>query len=140
VADDLYASLLPLARLRYATVVPVAAPAGPYAMPFDDMGITVTVDQFNRLSEVTPVFRDRLRRWGLDSAAPIGTLITARSVEEMRALVQGHPEVDFLVPGRYREALGGAPQVWVDTSADFFLLLSRTLRQRDSAPSRSCRM
>lgn len=140
VADDLYASLLPLARLRYATVVPVIAPAGPYAMPFAEMGITVTVDQFNRLPAVTPAFRDRLRRWGLDSEAPIGTLITARSLEEMRTLVQAHPEVDFLAPGRYRAALSGAPQVWVDTSTDFFLLLSRTLHPRVSAPTRSCRM
>ena len=39
-ADDLYASVLPLARLRYATMVPVAEPAGPYTMPFAEMGIT----------------------------------------------------------------------------------------------------
>ena len=61
-ADDLYASVLPLARLRYATVVPVAAPAGPYAMPFAEMGITVTVEQFNHLARYSPAFRDRLRR------------------------------------------------------------------------------
>ena len=63
-ADDLYASVLPLPRLRYATVVPVAEPAGPYGMPFAEMGITVTVDQFNDLARYEPVFRERLQEWG----------------------------------------------------------------------------
>ena len=53
VADDLYASVLPLARLRYVSMAPLAAPQGPYSMPFTDMGITVTVDQFNRTCRST---------------------------------------------------------------------------------------
>ena len=109
VADDLYASVLPLARLRYATVVPVAAPAGPYNMPFAEMGITVTVDQFNHLARYTPAFRARLREWGLDSSAPIATLITARTAADLTALVRAHPESDFLIPGAYRECGGVRP-------------------------------
>ena len=37
-------------------------------MPFTDMGITVTVDQFNELARIVPAFRARLREWSLDSA------------------------------------------------------------------------
>ena len=50
------------------SMAPVAAPPGPYAMPFAEMGITVTVDQFNDLPQHVPAFRARLREWSLDSA------------------------------------------------------------------------
>src|SRR4029077_15929464 len=62
-ADDLYGSVLPLPRLRYAAMVPVAEPAGPYGMPSPDMGISVKVDQFNDLPRYEPVFRERLQEW-----------------------------------------------------------------------------
>jgi Dolichyl-phosphate-mannose-protein mannosyltransferase len=140
VADDLYASVLPLPRLRYATVAPVAAPAGPYTMPFAEMGIAVTVDQFNDLARYTPAFRDRLREWSLDSAAPIATLITARSAADLAALVRTHPGSDFLIPGAYRNAMESAPQEVIGAAADYLLLLSRTKIERMSPPAWSCRM
>jgi hypothetical protein len=140
VADDLYASVLPLSGLHYATVVPVAAPAGPYNMPFAEMGITVTVDQFNNLARYTPAFRTHLREWGLDTSAPIATLITARSAADLTALVRAHPESDFLIPGAYRNAVESAPQEVIGTGADYLLLLSRTPLPRPSPPAWSCRM
>jgi Dolichyl-phosphate-mannose-protein mannosyltransferase len=139
-ADDLYASVLPLQRLRYATVEPVAASAGPYSMPFAAMGITVTVDQFNNLARNTPAFRARLSEWSLDSAAPIATLITAHSTADLAALVRAHPESDFLIPGAYRSAMESAPQEVIGAAADYLLLLSRTPMQRKSPPAWSCRM
>jgi hypothetical protein len=144
VADDLYASALPLARLRYAIVAPVAAPAGPYAMPFAEMGITVTVDQFNDLARYTPTFRARLRAWSLNSDAPIATLITARTAADLTALVRAHPDIDFLMPGVYRNAVESAPQELIqvrhDAAADYLMLLSRTPLERTSPPAWSCRM
>ena len=139
-ADDLYASALPLARLRYATVAPVAAPAGPYAMPFDEMGITVTVGQFNLLARYTPAFRARLREWGLDSGAPIATLIVARTEADLAALILAHPESDFLITGAYRHAVESAPHEVIGAVADHLLLLSRTPLARASPPAWSCRM
>ena len=97
VADDLYAAVLPLARLRYVTLAPVETPAGPFTKHFEEMGIMVTVDQFNHLARYTPAFRDRLREWGLDSGAPIATLITAHGAADLTALVRAHPESDFLI-------------------------------------------
>jgi 4-amino-4-deoxy-L-arabinose transferase-like glycosyltransferase len=140
VADDLYAAALPLARLRYVTVAPVAVPAGPYAMPFAEMGITVTVEQFNDLARYTPAFRDRLREWGLDSGAPIATLIVARTAADLAALVRAHPESDFLIGGAYRKAVESAPQELIGAAADYLLLLSRTRLERASPPAWSCRM
>jgi hypothetical protein len=139
-ADDLYASALPLARLRYVTVAPVAAPAGPYAMPFAEMGITVTVDQFNDLARYTPAFRARLREWGLDSGAPIASLIAARTAADLAALVRAHPESDFLISAAYRNAVESAPQELIGAAADYLLLLSRTSVERTSPPAWSCRM
>jgi 4-amino-4-deoxy-L-arabinose transferase-like glycosyltransferase len=139
-ADDLYATALPLARLRYAAITPVATAAGPYSMPFEEMGIEVTVEQFNDLARYTPAFRARLREWGLDSGAPIATLITARTEAELATLVRAHPESDFLITGAYRDAVKSAPQEPINATADSVLLLSRTPVRRAAAPAWSCRM
>jgi hypothetical protein len=139
-ADDLYATALPLARLRYAVLTPLATPAGPYSMPFEEMGIAVTVDQFNDLARYTPGFRARLREWGLDSGAAIATLITARTEGELTALVRAHPESDFLITGAYRKAVESAPQELIGTGRDYVLLLSRIAVKRTTPPGWSCRM
>jgi 4-amino-4-deoxy-L-arabinose transferase-like glycosyltransferase len=139
-ADDLYATALPLARLRYATLAPLAAPAGPYSMPFEEMGIAVTVDQFNDLARYTPGFRARLREWGLKTGAAIGTLITARTEGELTALLRAHPESDFLITGAYRKAVESVPQELIGTGPDYVLLLSRIAVRRVTPPGWSCRM
>jgi hypothetical protein len=143
-ADDLYASVLPLPRLRYAALVSVAAPTGPYAMPFPEMGVNVTVDQFNHLARYEPGFRSRLREWGLppdaSNAAPLATVITARSPEELTALVMAHPDTDFLISDAYQDAVRSVPQEHVAATADHFFLLSRIPLQRPSPAAWTCRM
>src|ERR1035441_7032122 len=89
------------------------------------MGITVTVDQFNHLARYTPVFRDRLRQWGLDTDAPIATVITAHGADDLTALVGAHPESDFLISALYRQAVESAPQELIVAAPDYLLLLSR---------------
>ena len=137
--DDLYASILPLARLRYALQGSVPA-EGPYAMAFAQMGIVITAEQFNHLDTRTPQFRDRLRQWGLDSDAPIGTLIMAQSPAEFAAIVRAHPQSDFLFPDGYRNAVPDAAHVLVDAEPGHFLLLARDGRQRARPPAWSCEM
>jgi hypothetical protein len=139
-ADDLFASTLPLARLRYAALVSVPVPSGPYAMPFDALGITVTADQFNNLAALTPTFRARLREWSLDSAAPIATLVTVRTAAELGTLAAAHPDTDFLVPSAYRAALEAAPQEVSVAAPGFFFLLSRIRVARNVVPEWTCRM
>ena len=104
------------------------------------MDITVTVDQFNHLARYTPAFRDRLRQWGLDSGAPIATLITAHGAADLTALVRAHPESDFLISAFYRKAVESAPQEIISAAPDYLLLLSRTPVARASPPGWSCRM
>jgi len=140
VADNLYATVLPLAHLRYVTVAPAEAYAGPFTRHFEDMGIIVTLDQFNDLAHYTPGFRDRLHEWGLDSGAPIATLIKAHSADDLKALVRAHPESDFLISAAYRNAVESAPQELIGVAADYLLLLSRIPVARASPPAWSCRM
>ncbi len=125
--DDLYASTLPLKRLRYALL---AAPASDphYFMDFASMGIIVNAAQFNDLSRWQPQFRQRLHEWGIDSAAPIATLVVARSLEELSAIVATHPTSDFLMSNRYRGAAAGASHALVDAPPDHFFLLARDAR------------
>ncbi len=137
--DDLYATTLPLAKLRYA-LVGSFGPAGEYGMDFAGMGIILTAAQFDDLRRREPVFRDRLREWGLDSAAPIGTLIAPSTPGELAEISVAHPESDFLVPGRFRAAIGNdAGHEVREAAPGHFLLLSRKAI-RGSTPAWSCGM
>jgi 4-amino-4-deoxy-L-arabinose transferase-like glycosyltransferase len=140
VADDLYASTLPLAGLRYCTVG-VSVAGGKYAMPFDYMGIAIAAQQFDDLAKWEPSYRRHLREWGLDSSEPIGTLIVVQSTEELAAVVRAHPASDFFLPAKYHAAMEGlAPQELVGGSSDYFLLLSREHLVRPSPPAWACRL
>ena len=68
------------------------------------------------------------------------TLITARSLTEVGALVRAHPEIDFLVPDRYQSALEGAPQDVVRASPAYLLALSKMAVARAVPAAWSCKM
>jgi len=140
--DDLYASTLPLAKLRYCLVGANLA-GGQYGMNFGDMGIILTAAQFDGLDQWEPVFRKRLREWGLDSGEPIGTLILAGSPEEPARMIRAHPWSDFLLPQQYRAAAEPAARPahqLVEAAGNHFFLLSREARPRAAPPAWSCRM
>ena len=67
--DEFYSSTLPLPKVRYCFRDPdnVTVRYAPY---YVDLGITVTTAVFDDLSRWEPLFRDRLRAWGLNSASP----------------------------------------------------------------------
>jgi hypothetical protein len=127
--DDLYAAALPLARLRYALVGAPALPSGPYIMNFPEMGIVVTAGQFDHLAQWLPIFRERLKQWGLDSTAPVGTLIEAATPAELTDVVRAHPDSDFLMPDRYA-GMADAAHVRVEAFPDHYFLLSRHVEAR----------
>ena len=138
--DDLYAGILPLARLRYA-IEGSPGGEGQYSMGFARMGIVVTAAQFNHLDRWMPEFRQHLHEWGLDSDAPIGTVIVAPSPADFAAMVRAHPGSDFLFPERYRQAVApaaGITHVLVDAAPGHFLLLSRQGRRRGDPLPWSC--
>ena len=119
---------------------PSPLPAGPYGMPFPEMGISVTVDQFNDLARYEPAFRSRLREWGLDRQRPDRHLDYRAFTGRSRALVAAHPDTDFLIPAAYQSAVRSAPQEQVAATPRLFFLLSRTPMPRTSPPAWTCRM
>jgi hypothetical protein len=139
VSDDLYASDLPLARLRYASVH--FASQGPrYALPFEQMGIVTTVEEFLNLPKLEPQFRDYLREWGIDSSQPIATLIVAHGPEELGALVLARPESDFVIPARLQSAVALAPHAVAPAGTDHFLLIARKRIERIAPTQWTCKM
>src|SRR5215472_12055463 len=138
-ADDLYAAALPLSHLRYAVINP-AAIGSRYDLPFDEMGIAVTVDQFHQLPTLEPQFRNRLRQWGLYSPDPIATLIVLRSADDLAALTGLHPDADFLIPRAYRSEVRLAPHAIAPADRDHFFLISRHRLERAAPQAWTCHM
>jgi hypothetical protein len=139
VDDDLYASTLPLPRLRYCVLGGTVA-GSRYAMPFDYMGISLDARQFDDLAQWEPLFRRHLREWGRNSGEPIGTLVLVRSLDELADVVRAHPASDFFLPVEYRASLESAAHETVAASAEYFLLLSRQPRARQTPPAWGCRL
>ena len=143
VADDLYASVLPFARLRYA-IVSHSMTGGMFSLlDLTGMGISVTVDDFDHLDDRRRSFRDKLREWGVNSDEPIASLVVAADEGELVRLVRSHPSSDFFFPAGYRpqvEAAGLPAHRIVDTGQHCFLLLSREGLSRNVPPAWPCRM
>ena len=141
--DDLYASVLPLPRLRYALVSPSMTGGTFSLLDFTGMGVSVTVDDFNHLEDRRPAFRETLRQWDLNSDEPIATLIVAATEGELMSLVRSHPLSDFLFPARYRTSVAAArfpAHRMVEVAPDFFLLLAGDRLFRDTRPAWPCEM
>jgi 4-amino-4-deoxy-L-arabinose transferase-like glycosyltransferase len=94
--DDLYAVALPLPRIRYYFLDPRNLPVK-YQPYYATLGITLTVDEFDRLDQLEPVYAARLKAWGLDSVEPIGTTIVSSSWDALPRLAQAHRNADFYV-------------------------------------------
>jgi hypothetical protein len=90
------------------------------------LGITVTAGQFENMDHWEPVFRQRLREWGLNSGEPIATAIVAESDADVAKIVAAHPDTDFYLPARFRTGLAEAARsthgLAVVSDQRFFLL------------------
>ncbi len=142
-ADDLYASVLPLARLRYALVSPSMTGGTFSLVDFTGMGISVTVDDFNHLEDRRPLFRQELRKWGLNSDDPIATLVVAANEAELMGMVRSHPSSDFLFPAQYRTPVTASyfpAHHMLEAGPHFFFLLSRDRLSRIVPPTWPCEM
>lgn len=117
--DQFLSAVLPLKSVRYVFVMPEGF-NDRRALDFRHLGIVVTVDEFLRFSELAPSFSARLREWNQESDKPLATAIIARSEDEVRRLIEGSPERDFLVPN----TLASATHDIVDAPPERRLLLS----------------
>ncbi len=144
--DDLYASTLPLANLRYGLVSPTLS-GGQLTMDFPGMGITMSAADFDRFAAVAPHYREVLRHWGIDagvdSGGPLARLIVAPTPAALMNLARTHPLTDFLVPNRYLPAglaAGGAGHELITGPPSAFWLLSRQRLPRPAPPPWTCAM
>jgi 4-amino-4-deoxy-L-arabinose transferase-like glycosyltransferase len=95
--DGFYSAVLPLPKVRYCFVSLAGVPPQP-PLDLHHLGIVVTAEEFADMDRLPPLWRARLREWGLDSTEPVATAIVARSGDEVARLVAGHPGADFLLP------------------------------------------
>lgn len=124
--DEFYSAVLPLPKVRYCFRDPnnVTIRYAPY---YVDLGITVTAAVFADPARWEPVFRERLRAWGLDSSEPIATAIIARDGADVIAIIRSHPRSDFYLPANLESPARAAAQAthwYAPASSGRFFLLS----------------
>src|ERR1022692_4004202 len=105
--DELYSAVLPLPKIHYCWIDPngLVERLVPY---YVELGITVTAAQFDDIEHWEPIFRERLRAWGLNSSEPIATAVVAQSDADVAKIVAAHSTADFYLPARFRAVLEGA--------------------------------
>jgi Dolichyl-phosphate-mannose-protein mannosyltransferase len=139
-ADDLYAAVLPISA-RYVAVGP-AHFGDAFGMPWDQMGIAVTGQQYRALARLRPTFESRLREWGAgaDASRSVASLITVNSPQELGLFARTDPDDDFLIPERYRGFAKGPEHVEVPAAPGYLFLLAPTKRELRAHPAWTCRM
>jgi hypothetical protein len=135
--DEYYSSDLPLNRVRYCFIRAPSAPRFYSAIDFDWLGVSVTVDQFDRLDALRPLFLERLKSFDMSSDRALATVIWAGSEGEEEHLIAAHPEADFSLPAPMaaRLALGGTRVLEPAEAGRAFLLSTATATAN---PTRAC--
>jgi hypothetical protein len=136
--DELYSASLRLPGIHYCWIDPSGL-VQKLAPHYVYLGITVTAAEFDALPRSEPVFRDRLREWGLNSGEPIATAVVAASDADVAKMVAAHPDADFYLPTRFRATLEGAAATThqpLAVSEERFFLLARQITQPGSLPAR----
>ena len=118
--DEFVSSTLALRHVRYCFF---EANPNPVRLPLDFryLGVTVTIPEFNHLAVALPVFRQHLAGFGLDSTAPVATVILARDPEELRGLIAAHPETDFSLPSGFAQFADERHAIWNRSAGRLFL-------------------
>ncbi|MDQ2949141.1 MAG: glycosyltransferase family 39 protein [Acidobacteriota bacterium] len=135
VEDQFYALALPLAQVRYGWI----DPSGKIPTTRSHLSYLGIVQDAASHPD-TALYAARLREWGLNSLEPLGTAISARTIDDLIALVLTHPESDFLVSPVIAMRLGGRQaQETRLSNGECVLLQSRV--SHPMAPARwTCRM
>ncbi|HEY3840280.1 MAG TPA: hypothetical protein VGL72_27090, partial [Bryobacteraceae bacterium] len=139
VDDEFYSAVLPLHRVRYGWVDPTDLVTREHPH-LASLGILIPAAEFLHLNERMPAFRNRLRDWGLDSTAAVGTGFAAQNSNELLRIIPNHPESDFLVS---RSILPDPAQVTthrVVAATDDFALLESKLTVARQSNAWTCQM
>ena len=119
--DQFVSSTLPLPHVRYV-IFDARATRPKLPLDFEEIGITVTTDQFLQLDRYRPEFEQRLAGWGLPSGQPIATVVLAGSVDDVRRIVASRPGSDFSIPSSLASVADASHLLWLSPGARIFLL------------------
>jgi hypothetical protein len=139
VDDEFYSSVLPLHHVHYGWIdaTDMVAREHPHLAY---LGILISTSELANLEGQMPLYRDRLRAWGLDSTSAIATGIAAHDVTSLQQVLHDHPESDFLVS----RAILPEPQTdtshTVRTAGTDFTLLEAKSPVKSEPPKWSCEM
>jgi len=94
--DEFYSATLHLHHVHYGWIdtADVVAKEHPHLAY---LGILIPAPELSQLESKLPLYRDRLRAWGLDSTRAVATGISAQTPAELARIIIDHPESDFLV-------------------------------------------
>jgi hypothetical protein len=134
IADGFYATVLPIARVRYAIPESELPPRG-YSLDFRAMGVILGAGEYARMDEARGRYGPELARWGLPTADAIGAVIYYRDLSD---LVRAGAGADILFPSASGEPKGVAGRVSRNGAGD--VLVESEGSERTEAPKRGCRM
>ncbi len=139
VDDEFNSAALPLHRVRYGWVDAgdLVASEHPY---LEYLGILIPAAELPRLDKNLPMYRNRLRAWGLDSTQAVATGISAHNNAELLQIVRDHPQSDFLVSRAILPDPGQAPAHRVTFSGPEFTLIESGSPAATETPSWTCQM
>jgi hypothetical protein len=139
VDDEFYSAALPLHRVHYGWIDPtdLVAREHPY---LTYLGILIPAVESPQLDDKRPVYRERLRAWGLDSTRAVGQGLSAHDVRDLLRLIHDHPESDFLVARSILPDPGQDQSHRVAIANSEFTLLESKLPVGTGIPSWSCAM
>jgi len=139
VDDEFYSATLPLHRVRYGWIdaADVVASEHPH-LPY--LGILIPAAELSQLNDKLPLYRDRLRAWGLDSTRAVATGISAHDVQGLQQIIRDHPESDFLVARSILRDPEHTASHRLVFNNDEFALLESKLAVAAEAPGWTCEM
>jgi 4-amino-4-deoxy-L-arabinose transferase-like glycosyltransferase len=139
VDDEFYSAVLPLHRVRYGWIdsTDLVAREHPHLAY---LGILIPADDLKHLDQKLPLFRDRLRAWGLDSTRAVATGLSAHDVDELLQIIRDHPDNDFLVARSILPNSDQAPSHRVVIANSDFILLETRSPVGSEAAGWSCAM
>ncbi|HWQ56163.1 MAG TPA: glycosyltransferase family 39 protein [Bryobacteraceae bacterium] len=134
--DEFYSSVLAIPKVRYCYIDPQGV-AERYAPHYRWLGITVDAAEFRHLEHWKPLFRRRLREWGLDSGEPIGTTVVAKSEADLPAIIEARPDTDFFLTARMEAAITPSASAThlIVRRGDRVFLLARNVRDAEAPPA-----
>ena len=132
--DEFYGITLPLRKIRYVFPDPDGSVAR-FIPHYAHLGVTMPASEFLEINLRQNQYLERLRDWGVSSAAPLASAILVRSSAELEILLRSRTDVDYYVPAGLLDLEPLAATHVIQEAGSRVFLLSRTV---NNAETRAC--